>query len=278
MKRPRTKTPRPTVRAPWTRDADLLPAGGHSCYVAAMYHESGPTFWELIRQGLSSTDEGYDQLAPKFDYTPFRTPDMLLERAAEVAAERGVRARSGLDVCCGTGAGLRWFRPLCDQRMLGLDRSAGMLAEADRKLSEVRDEVPHALVRGDAMAMPFADGSFELAVCFGAFGHILEEDEPRFVAEVARVLAPGGRFVFITGEMPSITSPQRWAARGFNAVMRVRNALIQPPFIMYYLTFLLPQVRLLLRSKGFDVEVVEEAFEAPFGAAKLVIATKWNRV
>lgn len=243
-----------------------------------MYDEKGPTLRELAEQALSSTDRGYDLLAPKFEHTPFRTPDVILERAAAVAAERGVRAERGLDVCCGTGAGMRWFRPLCSESMTGIDRSAGMLEQAKTRLSEVPSEVPFELVRGDAMAMPFPDRSLDLAVSFGAFGHILEEDEPRFVGEIARVLRPGGRFVFVTTEMPPLTSPSYWMARGFNAAMRVRNALIKPPFIMYYLTFLLPGVSLLLKSKGFDVEVVERVFPKPFTPGKLVIATKWTRV
>ena len=39
--------------------------------------------------------------------------------------------------------------------------------------------------------MPF-DAAFDVAVCFGEFGHILTQDEPRFVDEIARVLKPGG--------------------------------------------------------------------------------------
>ena len=244
-----------------------------------MFDENGPTLRELAEQALSSTDAGYDLLAPKFDYTPFRTPDVLLERAAQITAERyPVGVARGVDLCCGTGAGVRWFRPLVTEAMVGVDRSAGMLEEAERRLVDAPGDARIELVRGDALSLPLDDARFGLAVCFGAFGHILEEDEPRFVEEIARVLEPGGRFVFITGELPPVWSPSRWAARGFNAVMRVRNALIKPEFIMYYLTFLLPGVRLLLMTKGFDVEVVEGAFDAPFSRAKLVIATKRARV
>src|ERR687888_2326849 len=39
----------------------------------------GPTFFELAKQVLSSTERGYDLLAPKFDLTSFRTPDWLIE-------------------------------------------------------------------------------------------------------------------------------------------------------------------------------------------------------
>ena len=47
-----------------------------------MFHEKGPTLLELARQALSSTEHGYDLLAPKFDYTPFRTPDAILDAVA----------------------------------------------------------------------------------------------------------------------------------------------------------------------------------------------------
>src|SRR5690606_27293512 len=69
---------------------------------ALMFHPGGPTFRELMRQALSSTDEGYDLLAPKFDKTPFRTPDALLE--AMVPHFGAAPVRTALDVCCGTGA------------------------------------------------------------------------------------------------------------------------------------------------------------------------------
>lgn len=241
-----------------------------------MFHEKGPTFWELAEQALSSTDRGYDLLAPKFDYTPFRTPDPVLERSAQIAREGGT-ARRGLDVCCGTGAAMRWFRPLCTEAIVGVDRSPGMLAEAARRLADAPGDAPISFVRGDALAMPFDEGEFELATCFGAFGHILEDDEPRFVEEIHRVLAPGGRFVFVTSGMPPRTSATYWAARTFNAAIRIRNALLEPEFVMYYLTFLLPGVRWLLESKGFDVRVVDDAFEGPLSAYVVVIATKRRR-
>jgi SAM-dependent methyltransferase len=236
-----------------------------------MFHPRGPTFLELARQALSSTDRGYDLIAPKFDYTPFRTPDAMLEIAAARTAERG-EARRGLDLCCGTGAAIRWFRPVCTEAIFGIDRSAGMLEEARRRLADAPGSAEIHLVRGDALSLPFRR-ELDLVTCFGAFGHILEEDEPRFVDAIAGALAPGGRFVFVTGEMPPITSPERWMARGFNAVMRVRNAVLKPEFIMYYLTFLLPGCKRLLESRGFEVEVLSP-FEPPHARARLVIATR----
>ena len=59
-------------------------------------------------------------------------------------------------------------------------------------------------VCGTATALPFADGSFDIAFsAFGALQFVL--DAERAVAEVARVLRPGGRFAF------SVTHPIRWS-------------------------------------------------------------------
>src|SRR5438477_13026301 len=94
---------------------------------APMFHPQGPSFFELAEQALSSTERGYDLLAPKFDYTPFRTPDWLLEPVSSYLKELGPFA-TGLDLCCGTGAGLEVLRPVCREQVVGIDFSRGMLA------------------------------------------------------------------------------------------------------------------------------------------------------
>ena len=71
-----------------------------------MFNRDGPTFLELMVQALSSTEHGYDLLAPKFDLTPFRTPDEVIRIALQTAGP----AERGLDVCCGTGAATRLLR------------------------------------------------------------------------------------------------------------------------------------------------------------------------
>jgi SAM-dependent methyltransferase len=122
--------------------------------------------------------------------------------------------------------------------------------------------------------MPF-DAEFDVAVCVGALGHVAEVDEPRFLASIHRALVPGGRFMFVTTELPSWTDPARVFAEIFNGVMRVRNAVWTPPFVMYYLTFLWPNARGRLVAAGFtDVEVVRGAFSKPYDRALLVTARK----
>jgi SAM-dependent methyltransferase len=237
-----------------------------------MFHPQGPTFYELAVQALSSTQRGYDLLAPKFDYTPFRTPDWLLSLVGQ-SLQPLAPFGSGLDVCCGTGAAVAMLRPLCRERVVGLDFSPGMLDVCRRHVADMPGSAPVELIRADALAMPFS-AAFDLVVSFGAFGHILERDEPRFVAEVARVLRPGGRFVFVTAYLPPVTSPGYWMARAFNAAMHVRNFLIRPPFIMYYLTFLLPRARRLLERAGLVVEERPLAVQRPLRNLRLVVATR----
>ncbi len=233
-----------------------------------MFHPDGPTFLELARQALSSTERGYDLLAPKFDFTPFRTPDEVLEPVARWLATEAPFGRA-LDVCCGTGAAMRWVRPLVTESLVGLDMSAGMLEEARRRFAGAPGEAPVELVRGDALAMPF-EREFDLVTCFGAFGHVLEADEPRFVDAIAKALRPGGRFVFVTSEPPPWWSADAIAARAFNAAMRARNALVRPPFVMYYLTFLLPRAKALLEARGFEVRVERGIFGGAFERLVLV--------
>ena len=237
-----------------------------------MFHPNGPTFWELAVQALSSTERGYDLLAPKFDYTPFRTPDSILARVGEHLQTLGPLS-NGLDICCGTGAAMRVLRACCRVQVVGLDVSAGMLAEARRRTADAPGSAALQFVRADALRMPF-QAAFDVAVCFGAFGHIEIRDEQRFVAQIAKVLRPGGHFVFITSYFPPLSSLSYWLARGFNGAMRLRNLVLSPPFIMYYLTFLLPEAQQLLEANGFDVDVTDSGFEEPWAALRLVTATR----
>ncbi|QNS07783.1 class I SAM-dependent methyltransferase [Streptomyces xanthii] len=235
-----------------------------------MFTSQGPTLRELAVQALSSVEHGYDLLAPKFDRTPFRTPDAVLAPVARALGALGPYA-SGLDLCCGTGAGLGVLREVCTERAVGVDFSAGMLQVA-------RESEPAAsYVRADALALPFGP-VFDLVVSFGAFGHFLPERQPELFAQVCRVLRPGGQFAF---PLPAPARPGSWgywAMLGFDGAMRVRNALWRPPFVMYYRTFRLGDVRRELDRAGFDVALrpLPELGERPDGSprARLVVATR----
>jgi ubiquinone/menaquinone biosynthesis C-methylase UbiE len=232
-----------------------------------MFSKDGPTFQELVRQALSSTKGGYDLLAPKFDATPFRTPDDVVAATLRDLGE----VDDAIDLCCGTGAGLLALKQIVRRRLVGVDFSQGMLDVAKERVGATRAKLE--LVQADVFTLEEA-AAYDLVTCFGAFGHILEEAEPRFVGLVRKLLRPGGRFVFVTAREPSKLSRRYLVGRAFNAAMRARNALFDPPFIMYYLTFLLPQAERLLRWYGFDVRLDEGAFPAPYSELVRVVATR----
>ncbi|MFF7364167.1 methyltransferase domain-containing protein [Streptomyces sp. NPDC008125] len=269
----------------------------------------GPTFRELAVQALSSTERGYDLIAPKFDHSPYRTPDRVLDAVTGALRPLGPFAR-GLDVCCGTGAGIGVLRQVCHERVTGVDFSAGMLAVGRSSLPDAAagpggatkapagatkppagatraragGEEPKAAppgpvvdwVRADARALPFAP-AFDLALSLGAFGHFLPHERPALFAQVRASLRPGGRFVFPVGAPPAVGSRGYWTLLGFDAAMRVRNALWHPRFIMYYRTFRLPDVLDDLAATGFSVRLssLPDLGTRPDGSprARLVVAT-----
>ncbi|KQX50926.1 MULTISPECIES: class I SAM-dependent methyltransferase [unclassified Streptomyces] len=235
-----------------------------------MFSPQGPTLRELTAQALSSVEHGYDLLADKFDATPFRTSDRLLTAVTESLEALGPFG-SGLDVCCGTGAGLGVLRSVCAGPVTGVDFSAGMLDRA---------RLAHpgaALVRADALALPFGP-VFDLAVSFGAFGHFLPEAQRTLFAQVHASLKPGGTFAFPLPAPPRVGSRLYWMLWGFDATMRVRNAVLHPPFVMYYRTFRLADVRDRLTEAGFEVTLtpVESLGHREDGSprCRLVVARK----
>src|SRR5271155_2744282 len=94
-----------------------------------MFSPHGPSVRELAMQALASVEAGYDLLAPKFDHTPFRTPDGVLDAPPGALRPLGPFDR-GLYVCTGTGAGMQVLRSVFRGPVTGVDFSTGMLAQA----------------------------------------------------------------------------------------------------------------------------------------------------
>jgi ubiquinone/menaquinone biosynthesis C-methylase UbiE len=82
-----------------------------------------------------------------------------------------------LDVACGTGFLTRHLRG----EVVGLDQSSSMLDIARTRMPEAR------FVRGDALALPFGDGSFDRVFTGHFYGHLETRERERFPAEARRV-------------------------------------------------------------------------------------------
>jgi ubiquinone/menaquinone biosynthesis C-methylase UbiE len=109
-----------------------------------------------------------------------------------------------LDVACGPGNFTREFARAVGPGGLavGIDASRTML---ERGGEELRDADPGnlVLVRGDATATPFRDGSFDACCCFAAL-HLFA-DPFAALDEMRRVLGPGGRIALMTSVRRELT-------------------------------------------------------------------------
>jgi demethylmenaquinone methyltransferase/2-methoxy-6-polyprenyl-1,4-benzoquinol methylase len=127
----------------------------------------------------------FDRISPVYDAMNRAMTlglDQRWRRATVAAVVRpGDRV---LDACCGTGD-LAIAAARAGGRVTGVDFSERMLERARRKAPELE------WFQGDALALPFDDGSFDSATV--GFGVRNLEDLEQGLAELRRVLRPGGR-------------------------------------------------------------------------------------
>ncbi len=149
-------------------------------------------------------------------------PEALREADAHLLGD--VRGARVLEIGCGAAACSRWLATQ-GAAAVATDLSAGMLRHARAGAARSGVEVP--LVQSDANALPFADGAFDIAyTAFGAIPFVV--DSARVMAEIYRVLRPGGRWVF------SITHPMRWVFLddpGENGLTAVHSYFDRQPYV-----------------------------------------------
>lgn len=125
-----------------------------------------------------------------------------------------------LDVATGAGHTALAFAPHV-AHVVASDITPEMLAEAG-KLARDRGVANVETAEADAERLPFADGAFDLVTSRIAPHHF--PDVGRFVAEVARVLAPGGTFALIDNIAPDAESTPGYSDADLHAAADVYNA------------------------------------------------------
>ena len=114
-----------------------------------------------------------------------------------------------LDVACGTGFMTRHLHG----EITGFDQSEAMLEVA-------AEQVPGAtFVQGDALDLPFEDGTFDRLFTSYFYCHLEEDDRLRFLAEARRV-AP--ELMIVGSRLQSDEEPERWDERVLNDGTRWR--------------------------------------------------------
>jgi demethylmenaquinone methyltransferase/2-methoxy-6-polyprenyl-1,4-benzoquinol methylase len=147
-----------------------------------MTYESGKLEPEAVR-GM------FDRIAPVYDVMNRVMTAGLDRRWRRLAAAEVVWPGDRvLDACCGTGD----LAVECERRggrVVGLDFSEPMLVRARKKSGAIE------WVQGDALALPFEDGSFDAATV--GFGVRNLADLEGGLRELARVLRPGGKLAVL---------------------------------------------------------------------------------
>jgi demethylmenaquinone methyltransferase/2-methoxy-6-polyprenyl-1,4-benzoquinol methylase len=122
---------------------------------------------------------------------------------AELVRSAGVAgAVRILDACTGTAdVAIAFARELPACKVVGIDLSGAMLAVGQRKVAHRRLDNRITLRRGDVLDIPFQDGEFDVVSV--AFGLRNLPDYRRGIAEMARVLKPGGKLVILEFSPPT---------------------------------------------------------------------------
>jgi arsenite methyltransferase len=181
----------------------------------------------------------FDEENAKQVETAYMTPDVVEQRRAVrelLALQPGERV---LDI--GSGPGFLADEMAAevgpDGAVRGVDASESMLAIARRRETAVEYAI------GDALALPYADETFDAAVATQVYEYV--PDMPTALAEARRVLRPGGRLLVLDTDWDAIV----WHSSDRDRMMRVlekwNNHLADP-----YLPRRLPR---LLRDAGFQL-------------------------
>ncbi|WP_293574621.1 class I SAM-dependent methyltransferase [Phaeobacter sp.] len=138
---------------------------------------------------IKSVETSYARWAPVYDRTFGVITNLARRRAVDyINSNRQGRL---LELGVGTGLSLPLYKP--DLRVTGIDFSADMLEKAKARVEE--NELPHveALHQMDARTLQFEDASFDTVSAM----HVLSvvPDPEQVMAEIARVLKPGGKLV-----------------------------------------------------------------------------------
>src|SRR5690242_2634129 len=179
-----------------------------------------------------------DETARQVEST-YQTPDMVEQRRATRALLALKEAEHVLDI--GSGPGFLAAEMAAEVgpegRVVGLDPSASMLALGRRR------DAPVEFVEGDALALPFPDESFDVAVATQVYEYVA--DMPAALAEARRVLRAGGRLLILDTDWDSVVWHSTDHARMQRVLLKWNDHLADP-----YLPRRLPR---LLREAGLDL-------------------------
>lgn len=129
------------------------------------------------------TSAAYDRIAADYAARNAAMPPNLLDVGARFLARAGP-GRHVLDVGCGAGRDMAWLEAQ-GAEVIGVDLSTGMLAQA-------QPSVRGRLLRMTMRHLAFRSGHFAGVWCMASLLHLPKAEAPGVLAEIRRVLTPGG--------------------------------------------------------------------------------------
>jgi ubiquinone/menaquinone biosynthesis C-methylase UbiE len=171
-----------------------------------------------------------------------------LRPIADYLRRRDQRETVLLDVACGTGRFLRQVRLAYPaMRLKGLDLSRAYLDEARKHMHGLR---PAELIEAPGEAIPLADASVDIVTSIFLFHELPPDVRRQVTAEIARVLKPGGLFVFLDslqmGDRPS-----------WDGLLEGFPVRFHEP---YYRQYAIEDLEALFTAAGLEAETTSTAF------------------
>ena len=149
---------------------------------------------DTVRRGEYAARGDYHRtLDPSWEFYPTYVAKMEAVRRYLDSLPKGVRV---LDAGCGEGVIVEEYAGRID--IIGLD--ANYASER--------------VVEGSVTALPFPDGSFDRALCLDVLEHLTYEDQPRALAELHRVIRPGGELFVSVPNLAHLQSRVQFLLRG----------------------------------------------------------------
>jgi demethylmenaquinone methyltransferase/2-methoxy-6-polyprenyl-1,4-benzoquinol methylase len=193
-------------------------------------------------------EDMFDRIAPKYD---------LLNKVLSVGVDRGWRKKmvaelkpsqpkTMLDIATGTADVAIACMKLQPDHITGIDISALMLAEGQKKIEGLGIAQQITLQQADSESLPFADNSFDaITVAFGVRNF---QNLDKGLSEMLRVLKPNGKVVIL-----EFSQPEKFPIK---------------QFYNFYSKYILPTIGQLVSKERAAYEYLPESVAAfPYGQA-----------
>ena len=210
-----------------------------------------------LNKSAANVQEMFARVAPRYDllnHLLSGSLDRLWRRRCAAALDLPAGAKA-LDLCCGTGDQAAAIQRRGEATVVAADFCLPMVHLARRKFSRWRTAHPH-LLSGDTLSLPFADDSFDAVTV--SFGLRNLADLDAGLAEIQRVLRPGGEAAFLEFALPKPVLLRKAYLLYFERLLPAIGRLVSPNPSAY--RYLPDSVLEFPQRRAFLDRMAEEGF------------------